>query len=388
VTLPRIVIPGACIFITRRCFGRQFLLRPDSAVVALFRELLAAAAERYGLVLLGVVQMSNHYHIIAHDRSGRYPEFVGWLNAGLTRGVNRLRRRKDTMWEARQTSVVELGDADAVVAALAYVHLNPVAAGLVEDPSAWPGVLTGPEDVESGEVSTSQSGLKVEVPPTHAHLTPAQFRALLSARIKVLGDWVRAAHRQRGRSFGTPEDARRVPWQSSPTERLGAGSPTGSKGPSEPSQGLEPDPGSEPDPFRSSNADGSHDLDDEEALMAAFWARVSDPTPPERLPDNEPGEPLAPPDEPGEPPSGKHRPGASPRSAARARDINPTVKSSTQERRAGMLARLRAFRDAYTAALRAFKAGLPAVFPGGTWRLCHLLKLPSAPPPLPAWQLP
>ena len=106
MTLPRIVIPGACILITRRCFGRSFLLRPDPAVVALFAQVLSKAAAQYGLVILGATQMSNHYHIVVHDRHGRCPKFVGWMNAKLTREINRVRGRVDTMWEARQTSVV------------------------------------------------------------------------------------------------------------------------------------------------------------------------------------------------------------------------------------------------------------------------------------------
>jgi hypothetical protein len=67
--------------------------------------------------------------------------------------------------------------------------------------------------------------------------------------------------------------------------------------------------------------------------------------------------------------------------------INPTVKAASPERRAGMLARLRAFREAYAKALNKLKKGLSAIFPGGTWQLCRTLNLPAGPAPCPAWQL-
>jgi len=48
MSLPRPVIAGETILITRRCTQRQFLLRPSSAVNGLIGYCLAVAAERYG----------------------------------------------------------------------------------------------------------------------------------------------------------------------------------------------------------------------------------------------------------------------------------------------------------------------------------------------------
>ena len=355
MTLPRIVTRGACIFITRRCFGRQFLLRPDPQVVALFTKALSKAAAQHGVTILGAVQMSNHYHVVVHDRHGRYPEFVGWMNAQLTRGVNRLRGREDTLWEARQTSVVELGDAESVLEALAYVHLNPMAAGLVADPVTWPGLVTGPDDLEpeadAGRGEGGRAGrLEIGVPPTHARLSRGQFAALLRQRIQARSRWIRTALERHGRTFGTPEDALKVAWQAAPSRTLGQ----------------------------------EHGRD-EDALLEAFWRRVTEldegPGP------HGTGEATV--DE-GEPFAGfeddRDHAGA-PGARARQSSINPTVKAASAKRRAGMLTRLRDFREAYAKALQKFRKCLKAVFPGGTWRLCRMLNLPSGPAPSPAWML-
>ena len=344
--------------------------------------------------------MSNHYHLVVHDEHGRYPDFVGWLNARLTRGVNKLRGREDSLWEARQTSVVELGDGESVVEALAYVHLNPMAAGLVAEPTKWPGLVTGPDDFEparaerqtpDGEfvvpelegdrrkkaAKTRDRGgeapetLKVGVPPTHAHLTPREFAALLRKRIEVRARWLRAKFEQQGRTFGTPDDALKVAWQAAPSPSLGTAGTADAR-----------------------TAEAPLERDDEDSLLQALWGRVTDQCEGDSSLENE---------EPDETQQGTAEdsvlgPGlegrTQPHGRAQARGgatrpgvVNPTVKAASAERRAKMLTRLRAFREAYARALQQFRTCLAAVFPGGTWRLCRTLNLASGPAPTPAWML-
>ena len=79
MSLPRPVIAGETLMITRRCTQRQFLLRPSSAVNGIIGYCLAAAAERYGLRLHAFCAMSNHLHIVATDVLGNAPEFCRWF---------------------------------------------------------------------------------------------------------------------------------------------------------------------------------------------------------------------------------------------------------------------------------------------------------------------
>jgi hypothetical protein len=58
--VPRQVLPGQTLFITRRCTQRQFLLRPDDKVNQALEYCLAEAAMRFGVTVLWFMAMSNH----------------------------------------------------------------------------------------------------------------------------------------------------------------------------------------------------------------------------------------------------------------------------------------------------------------------------------------
>jgi REP element-mobilizing transposase RayT len=332
-----------------------FLLDPDPVVVAAFMAALRLAAWRCGVELLGVCQMSNHYHLVVHDPEGRYPEFVAWLNARMTRRINAHRGRKDTLWEARQTSVVELGDADAVLEALAYIHLNPLAAGLVEEASEWAGVLTGPEDYLP---RTDGSGLQLCVPPTHARLGPAAFADLLRARIDARARWLRAAGAGRGRPVEVV-----APWNSSPSD--------GPDVPSVPSQGWDTRDTRDTWDSTTESSDTS-----EAGTVPSVPSQGWDTWDISTHPGDGPTVPSAGHDSPPTASTGR-----------RPRRINPTVKASSPERRFRMLTRLQRFRCEYAIALAALREGRRAVFPGGAWSLPRLINLSTEPEPLPAWRL-
>src|SRR4051794_20976949 len=138
--LPRQVLPRQFYLITRRCTQRQFLLRPDAATNNAFLYCLIHAALRCEIDVLLPCAMSNHYHVVIYDRSGRYPEFIEHFHKLLARSQNALRGRWENFWSSEQTSVVKLVDRAAVLDKLAYVAANPVLDYLVERAHQWPGV--------------------------------------------------------------------------------------------------------------------------------------------------------------------------------------------------------------------------------------------------------
>ena len=79
MSLPRPVIAGETILLTRRCTQRQLLLRPSSMVNRIIGYCLAVAAERYGLRLHCWCVLSNHLHILATDVRGNRPDFFRWF---------------------------------------------------------------------------------------------------------------------------------------------------------------------------------------------------------------------------------------------------------------------------------------------------------------------
>ncbi len=118
----------------------MFLLRPDDDTNNAFLYCLIDSAIRFGIDLLMMCAMSNHYHSVIYDRDGRYPEFLEHFHKLLARSQNCLRGRWENMWASEQTSVVELMTRNAVIEKMVYTATNPVKDGLVDRVHHWPGV--------------------------------------------------------------------------------------------------------------------------------------------------------------------------------------------------------------------------------------------------------
>jgi REP element-mobilizing transposase RayT len=139
MTMPRPVIKGAFLFITRGCTQREFLLRPDAATNNAFTYLLAEAAQRFGLVIILSQMMSNHHHTVLFDPEGRYVEFLEHFHKFVAKSQNALRGRWENLWATEEPCIVELVTRDALMDKLVYTATNPVKDGLVEKVHHWPG---------------------------------------------------------------------------------------------------------------------------------------------------------------------------------------------------------------------------------------------------------
>jgi putative transposase len=142
MSAPRLITPGATYLVTRRCTQRQFLLRPSAQMNRTFLYCLAYAAARTGVEVHAVVAMSNHWHGVVTDREGRLPEFLQILHRLVAAVTNTALGRVENFWAAEAPSAVVIDHPDDVLDKLAYLITNPVAAGLVKDPSDWPGLIT------------------------------------------------------------------------------------------------------------------------------------------------------------------------------------------------------------------------------------------------------
>jgi putative transposase len=122
----RVVIPDFPHHITQRGNNRQavFFVEEDYAV---YLELLAEQAERYGLVIDGYCLMPNHVHLIATPRSEQtLAKAVGRTHFRYTQYVNRMHGRSGHLWQNRFFSC-PLGETYQWQA-MAYVERNPVKA--------------------------------------------------------------------------------------------------------------------------------------------------------------------------------------------------------------------------------------------------------------------
>jgi REP-associated tyrosine transposase len=145
MTAPRRILPGVTYLVTRRCAGRQLLLRPSPTTSAIFLYVLAVAAERFGIQVHAYCVLSNHWHAVVTDPDARLPAFEQYLDSLVARAVNASLGRWESFWAPSSYSAVALTSPSDVIDKAAYVLANPVAAGLVWRGREWPGLWSAPE---------------------------------------------------------------------------------------------------------------------------------------------------------------------------------------------------------------------------------------------------
>jgi putative transposase len=147
MTMPRRVVPGMTVMITRRTLRRTHLLRPDPELNNYYLYCLAVLAERYDIRVHAAVLMSTHEHLVVTDVQGQLPCFIRELHRLVALGIKKLRKWDGAVWDHEKTSVVELRTPAAIIEKIAYVIANPVAAGLVRRAHQWPGVTVRADEL-------------------------------------------------------------------------------------------------------------------------------------------------------------------------------------------------------------------------------------------------
>jgi putative transposase len=138
---PRRIVPGDTYLVTRRCSQRALRLRPCKETNQIFAYCLAFATEKTGVVLHAACVMSNHIHLVVTDPRGVLPNFLRELHRLTAKAMNALQGQWENLWAAEPCNVVRLITDTDIEEKIAYVVANPVAAGLVSEPSHWPGLL-------------------------------------------------------------------------------------------------------------------------------------------------------------------------------------------------------------------------------------------------------
>jgi putative transposase len=96
-----------------------------------YLRLLAECKGRYGVEIYGYAIMSNHFHAVLWiPARSSWQNFSRQVNSRLAASINRARRRHGQVVMDRPRTIVLERDED-VLAALRYIDLNPVRAGLV-----------------------------------------------------------------------------------------------------------------------------------------------------------------------------------------------------------------------------------------------------------------
>jgi REP element-mobilizing transposase RayT len=115
--------------------GEQVFAAEDEAVR--FVELLREVMRRDEVTVFAWCLMSNHYHLALRTGVVSLDRPMRSLQQRVTRGVNARKRVYGPLWQGRYRAKL-VDDQRYLDALLVYIHLNPVTAGLVDDPAEHP----------------------------------------------------------------------------------------------------------------------------------------------------------------------------------------------------------------------------------------------------------
>ena len=103
-----------------------------------FMRLLIEKAELHAIGIVTFCLMPSHFHFLVRPTfNAAVGRFINGLLGSYVQGLNASRQRVGPLFQGRFKSVPV--DRDEYLAHLArYIHLNPVAAGLVSRPGDWP----------------------------------------------------------------------------------------------------------------------------------------------------------------------------------------------------------------------------------------------------------
>jgi REP element-mobilizing transposase RayT len=132
----RIEFPQAVYHVMNRGIARQRVFHEAADYDTFFR-VLDDCHRRWGLLVFAYCLMGNHYHLCVRTPEGNLHRIMRHLNGLYTQRFNRAHGRDGPLFRGRYKAI--LVEADQYLAAVVrYLHLNPVAAKLVETPEAYP----------------------------------------------------------------------------------------------------------------------------------------------------------------------------------------------------------------------------------------------------------
>lgn len=132
---PRLFIPGATYHIYCRVARGEFVF-DDHKEATEFVEVLSEVRDLDGWTILAWCLMGNHYHLVVKTRNVDLWRSMARLQGGFSRAYNRRHRYLGRLWQSRyRARVVDTNEYFRQV--VAYVHLNPVLATIVDDPGDY-----------------------------------------------------------------------------------------------------------------------------------------------------------------------------------------------------------------------------------------------------------
>jgi putative transposase len=128
----RVFVEGGLYHVYNRfARGEEVFAAPEEATE--FVELLRDVRQRDEVTIYAWALLSNHYHIALRTSSVPLSRSMHYLQGTFSRRFNRRWRRTGPVWQSRYQART-IDDQRYFDQVMIYVHLNPVRAGLAEDP--------------------------------------------------------------------------------------------------------------------------------------------------------------------------------------------------------------------------------------------------------------
>jgi len=193
--LPRLTLPGYPHHVVQRGNNRQAIFT-SSADYQTLLDLLTEQARLFDVALHAYVLMSNHFHLLLTPQTtDGLPKMMQAVGRSYVRWFNQRQQRTGTLWEGRYKSTLIQTDR-YLLACMAYIDLNPVRAGLVQQPQdyTWssylhyvgvradPLVTAHPLYWELGNTPFAREAAYAEL--VHQGVEPSQQSALTDATLR------------------------------------------------------------------------------------------------------------------------------------------------------------------------------------------------------------
>lgn len=135
--LPRLTVAGYPHHVIQRGNNRQPIF-VDLQDFETMLALLTDNAQKSGVAVHAYVLMDNHFHLLATPATADgLPQMMQAVGRSYVRYFNDRHGRSGTLWEGRYRSTL-IDSERYLLACMAYIDLNPVRAGMVAQPQAWP----------------------------------------------------------------------------------------------------------------------------------------------------------------------------------------------------------------------------------------------------------
>lgn len=135
--LPRYFVKGQPQHIIQRGNNREVIFVHDDDYL-FYLECLQSAIKKNKLCVHAYVLMTNHVHILASpETENSISKTLQSVGRRYVQYFNYTYKRTGTLWEGRYKATVIDSD-QYLLTCMRYIELNPVRAGMIEQPSAYP----------------------------------------------------------------------------------------------------------------------------------------------------------------------------------------------------------------------------------------------------------